>query len=199
MTKFAQIIVDVQYDFLPGGALGVHDGDAILIPLRNYAAQSKLCIASRDWHPENHFSFSENPRYEDGSWPPHCVQGTRGAKLHPSVRKYADYTISKGMKPNEEAYSAFAGKTLRPVQTLEEILEMHTMHHVDMMFDETILVTGLALDYCVAHTAFDANAIGYRTIVPLDATRGVDPQTSQVAIDKMRNAGIEVVEHWSAE
>lgn len=199
--NYALIIVDVQFDFLPGGTLGVPDGDQVLLPIRNYAAtpDCKLVVASRDWHPENHFSFSEHPMYVDGSWPAHCVQSTRGAKIHSSVRKVADYTISKGMNRNPpDAYSAFAGKTLRPVQTLEEILQRLNQGYPIEMRDpcDTVVVSGLALDYCVKHTALDANALGFRTIVPLDATRGVDPDTSTEAVAVMEKAGIEVVEHF---
>lgn len=186
--NYALIIVDEQYDFLPGGALAVPDGDQVLRPTAQLAQGATVVVTSRDWHPENHFSFSDDPQYVDGSWPPHCIQGTKGAKIHSSVRKYANFTISKGMNRNPpDAYSAFAGKTLRPVETLEEILQRSPV--------DTNVIVGLALDYCVGHTAFDSNALGYRTIVPLDATRGVSPDTSQEMIAKLRHAGVEVVDH----
>ena len=185
---YALLIVDVQYDFLPGGALGLPNGDSILLPIRNMAHNAlraggrNLIIASRDWHPENHFSFSDDPRYLDQSWPPHCVQGTKGARIHPSVRKYADYVISKGMNRNEEAYSVFQGKTLRPVRHLEEILDESGV--------DTVVVCGLALDVCVRYTALDANALGYKTIVPLDSTVGLNDDSIQETLDAFLRAGV---------
>lgn len=187
--NYALVIVDVQRDFLPGGSLGVPDGDRIILPLIQLASQAKLVVASRDWHPENHFSFSDNPQYVDGSWPPHCIQGTKGAKIQSAVRKYAQFVISKGMNRNPpDAYSAFAGKTLRPVATLEEILQRSPI--------EAVIVGGLALDYCVSHTAFDSNALGYRTILPLDITRAVDLVGGKEAVVKLETAGVEICEHF---
>lgn len=182
------IVVDIQRDFLPGGALSAPDGDRVLLPLANLARQADLVIASRDWHPNNHFSFSDDPLYQDGSWPPHCVQKTRGAQLHPSIRKYADYVISKGMNRNEEAYSAFQGKTLRPVRTLEEILRASPI--------EIVVVGGLVLDYCVRYTALDASALGFKTVVPLDTSVGLTVDGTQAALQSFVRAGIEVVDHY---
>lgn len=186
---YALIAVDVQLDFLPGGALAVPDGDQVLLPLVNLAREASLVVASRDWHPENHFSFAEDPTYTDGSWPVHCVQGTKGARIHRSVAKQADFTISKATDRNPpDAYSAFAGKTLRPVETLEAILARSPI--------DTVVVGGLALDYCVLYTACDASALGYITYVPLDATRGVASDTSAKALITLERAGVHVVEHY---
>lgn len=184
---YALLAVDVQYDFLPGGALGVLDGDQVLHPLALLARGADLIVTSRDWHPDNHFSFSDDPTYEDGSWPPHCIQKTRGARIHPSINKWANFVISKGMNRNPpDAYSAFAGKTLRPVSSLEEILQRSPI--------TTVVVGGLALDYCVKFTALDANALGYQTVVPLDATRPVgDPGPT---FETLERAGVNVVEHY---
>lgn len=188
MDHFALIAVDVQRDFLPGGVLEVPEGDRILIPLVALAQAAELVIASRDWHPDNHFSFSYDPLYEDGSWPPHCIQKSRGAKIHPSINRYADFVISKGVNRNPpDAYSAFAGKTLRPVESLEDILRRSPI--------ETVVVGGLALDYCVRYTALDANALGYRTIVPLDASAGLSPEGTQETLEAFNRAGVEVVDH----
>lgn len=187
--NYALIIVDCQYDFLPGGALAVPDGDKVLFPIASLAPGANLVVASRDWHPEDHFSFADEPTYSDGSWPVHCVQGTKGARIHTSVRKYAHYTISKGMNRNPpDAYSAFAGKTLRPVSSLEEILQRSPI--------QTVVVTGLAFDYCVRYTALDAAALGYRTVVPGDAIRGVDDHSSEDAMIALERAGVELVEHF---
>lgn len=186
--SYCLIAVDVQRDFLPGGALAAPNGDQVLIPLANLARGADLVIASRDWHPENHFSFSDDPRYEDGSWPPHAVQKTRGAQIHPSIRKYADYVISKGTNRNEEAYSAFAGKTLRPVRLLEEILSVAA--------PETVVVGGLVLDFCVCYTALDASAAGYKTIVPMDSTVALTAEGAIHALAAFKRAGVEVVDHY---
>lgn len=185
---YALIAVDVQYDFLPGGTLAVPDGDTIIHNLAMLARSASLVIASRDWHPENHFSFSDEPKFEDGSWPPHCIMKTKGAKIYPTINRLANFVISKGMNRNPpDDYSAFAGKTLRPVATLEEILQRSPV--------QTIVVGGLALDYCVKYTALDANALGYRTVVPLSATRAVgDPVPT---LTTLARAGVEVVDHFT--
>lgn len=180
-------MVDVQYDFLPGGALPVPNGEEIIHPLTQYAATADLVIASRDWHPEDHFSFSDNPSWEDGSWPPHCVQGTKGAKIYTSVRRYANFVVSKATsKTPPDAYSAFAGRTLRPSATLEEILQRAPI--------TAVVVGGLAFEYCVAHTAFDAAALKYRTIIPMNATRAIDPAAIPAMTERLERAGVEVVE-----
>lgn len=184
---YALIMVDVQYDFLPGGALPVPDGNEIIRPLAMYAPMADITVASRDWHPADHFSFSDNPKYEDGSWPPHCIQGTRGAKIQTSIRRYANFVISKATsKTPPDAYSVFAGRTLRPVATLEEIL-----HRAPIT---TVVVGGLAFEYCVAHTAFDAAALKYRTIIPMNATRAIDPAVIPSMTERLERAGVEVVD-----
>lgn len=188
-SPFALIVVDVQHDFLPGGSLAVPNGDQVLGPIAQLAREAELVVASRDWHPAHHFSFSNRPAYQDGSWPKHCVQKTKGAAIHTSVRRYADYTISKGTQAGPpDQYSAFAGKTLRPVESLEEILARYPI--------STVVVAGLALDYCVQFTAFDAVAAGFRTIVPLDATRGVAQVSSDEATTRLINAGVEVIDTY---
>jgi nicotinamidase-related amidase len=103
------------------------------------------------------------------------------------VRKLANYTVSKGTDKNQEAYSAFVGRTLRPVTTLQEILERSP---IDM-----VVVTGLALDFCVKHTALDANALGYTTVVPLNTTRAVSPEGKTETLKAFRRAGVTSVEN----
>jgi nicotinamidase/pyrazinamidase len=188
--NYGLIIVDVQFDFLPGGELAVPDGDSVLHPISLLAREASLVVASRDWHPEDHFSFSEYPQYVDQSWPPHCIQGTKGARVHPSMRKLANFTVSKGTDKNVEDYSAFRGRTLRPVQTLQEILDRSPL--------DALVVTGLALDYCVRYTALDANALGYKTIVPLNATRAVSPEGEKQTLEAFKKAGVIVVPEYQA-
>ena len=181
--RTALIAVDVQNDFLPGGALAVRDGDAVIEPLVEVAQHVDLVVASRDWHPAGHVSFR--------TWPEHCVQDTKGARIHPKIRKLAKYTISKGTAPSRDAYSAFAGQTLRPVHTLEELIQENEIKRV--------IVGGLALDVCVCWTALDANALGLDTVVPLDCTRAINERGKEQTLDALANAGVTVLDHWSPD
>lgn len=181
MARVCLVIVDVQQDFLPGGALPVPNGDAVILPLMQEATRADLVVASRDWHPADHYSF-ENVRVLPGPWPVHCVEGTAGAKIHPKLRKLAKYTISKGMDVDLDQYSAFAGHTLRPVRTLEEILAQEKI--------DWVIVGGLALEYCVRYTALDANALGYKTVVPLNLTRPLTPEGEALTLVDFERAGV---------
>jgi nicotinamidase-related amidase len=186
MYKTALVMVDVQRDFLPGGALGIEGGDQIIFPLIRAARSCDLVIASADRHEANDNSFTE----QGGPWPPHCVQGTKGQQIHPKIRKLANYTISKGMDPDgPDDYSAFTGHTLRPVHTLAELLKQHGITQV--------VVGGLALNYCVKFTAFDANALGYRTIVPLDCTRSLTTAAIDPTLEAFDRAGVLHPDTWS--
>lgn len=186
MARPALIIVDMQYDFLPGGALGVEGGDEIIdgiIKEANYTHnRSGLVIASRDYHPADHCSFSDDPQYTDYDWPAHCVQGTKGVKIHPKIKAVADIVISKGEDSGEEAYSAFAGGTLKPKKSLERILKEEDIDYVN--------VCGLAYDYCVKHTALDSEALGYPTTVFADLSRPVDKLTAIRATIILNSGGV---------
>ena len=181
--KHALIVVDVQNDFCPGGALAVRDGDAVVPILNRYIerfSQARLpVVATRDWHPEKtgHFkSFG-------GPWPEHCVRHTRGAEFHPSLKLGADAIIvSTGTTPDEDGYSGFQGKDSSGA-TLAELLRRWGV--------ETIFVGGLATDYCVKHTVLDGLKHGFNTVVLGDAIRGVDlnPNDSQQALAEMNQAG----------
>lgn len=182
------IIVDMQYDFLPGGALGIEGSDQMINYIVNQAMITKgrggIVIATRDYHPPDHISFDEYPEYKDRSWPVHCVQGTKGVKIHPKIRKVADFIVSKGYDAEYEAYSAFAGTTLKPKLTLEELLKEQAITQV--------VVVGLALDYCVMYTALDANALGYETSVDWGGVMPVDPSKSEEVAEKLERAGVSV-------
>lgn len=174
--SYVVIACGMQYDHLPGGVLPTPGADQLLAPILEVsnAPDCVGMIAVREWHPENHYTFSDEPKFEDHSWPPHCVQGTKGAKVHRSISRYADHVVSIGMNRNEEAYSGFAGKTLRPVYALEELLAMANV--------ETVVVAGVRYSVEVKHTALDANALGYRTIVPLTTTvTEGDPRADQTS------------------
>lgn len=176
--RTALIIVDMQPDFMKGGPLEVSESQEIIHPLELAAKEVNLVIVSRDWHPDDHMSFKE----QGGPYPSHCVQDTKGAKIIPRIKRLADYTISKGMNPDLEAFSAFVGTTLRPKITLEEILQKHEI--------ERIFVGGLALDVCVRYTALDASALGYLTIVMLDCTRAISHSEEVKTFAEFERAGV---------
>lgn len=158
----ALIVVDVQNDFCPGGALPVLEGDAVVPVLNRYmrlfAARQGSIFLTRDWHPPNHISF----RSRGGPWPPHCVQNTWGAAFHPMLRPPpgADMITLKGDEPDRDEYSAFEGTELA------QRLRRGEVHRV--------FVGGLATDYCVKQTALDGLRAGFSVYVLRDASRGVD-------------------------
>ena len=174
----ALIVVDVQNDFCPGGALAVPDGDAVIGPVNRLASDSDFVVATRDWHPADHGSFAE----QGGVWPVHCVAGTPGAELYAGVdRSLVDAVIDKGQSSGREGYSGFEGTEL------ERLLREHDVDAVD--------VAGLALDYCVKATALDARRAGFAVVVHRDATRAVEvkPGDGERAVQELRAAGVEVV------
>lgn len=177
----ALLVVDVQNDFCPGGSLGVQGGDEVVAPLNELAASVHAAggpvIASRDWHPPEttHFDTSGGP------WPPHCVQNTPGARFHRDLDLPAGtIVVSKGMRGDEDAYSAFQAHDAagRP---LEAILR-------EAGVDE-LVVGGLATDHCVRASALDAARKGLRVQVVVDASRAVSPATGAAALEEMKQAG----------
>jgi nicotinamidase/pyrazinamidase len=182
----ALLIVDFQNDFCPGGALAVPEGDRIARPISELLDLFDFVVATRDWHPENHGSFAgvevdmEKWRGTDppSIWPVHCVQGTRGAELHPSLdRAKIDVVLNKGQDPNSQGYSAFQDTRLG------DLLRAHDVHR--------LYVAGLATDYCVKNSVLDARQEGFDVTVVEDAIRGVEvePGDSEQAIEEMRRAG----------
>ncbi|MFA6562387.1 MAG: bifunctional nicotinamidase/pyrazinamidase [Verrucomicrobiia bacterium] len=181
-SSCALVIVDVQNDFCPGGALPVRDGDAVVAPLNHYAALfarvGALVIATRDWHPSDHCSFRE----QGGSWPVHCVRDTPGAAFHPALRLPAGaLVISKAENPKVESYSFFGEPGLE--QPLVE-------RGIRRLF-----IGGLATDYCVKWTALDAAKRGFEVWVFADAIRGVEthPGDSARAVAEMKAAGVKMI------
>jgi nicotinamidase/pyrazinamidase len=175
----ALIVVDVQNDFCPGGALGVPDGRAVVEPVNRLASEAPFVVATRDWHPPDHGSFAE----QGGPWPEHCVSGTSGAELHPLIdQDQIDVVLDKGQSRDTEGYSAFEGTGL------EELLRSRGV--------DTIDVAGLALDYCVRATALDAKRAGFDVVVHAGATRAVDvePGDGDRAVEELRAAGVSVVD-----
>jgi nicotinamidase/pyrazinamidase len=175
----ALIVVDVQNDFCPGGALGVPDGDAVVGAVNRLASEAPFVVATRDWHPPDHGSFAE----QGGPWPEHCVSGTPGAELHPLIdQDQIDLVLDKGQSRDTEGYSAFEGTGL------EELLRSRGV--------DTIDVAGLALDYCVRATALDAKRAGFDVVVHAGATRAVDvePGDGDRAVEELAAAGVLVVD-----
>jgi nicotinamidase/pyrazinamidase len=178
MPPEALIVVDVQNDFCPGGALAVREGDAVVAPLNRMAAEHEVVVATRDWHPADHHSFEA----EGGPWPEHCVQGSPGAELHPELNhERFDLVVDAGDTHAALGFDKFEGTGL------ERFLRERGV--------ERVHVGGLALDYCVKHTALGARRRGFETVVHLGATRAVDvePGDGERAIAELRAAGVEVV------
>jgi len=158
----ALIVVDMQNDFMPGGALPVPDGDSIIPVLNSYIKlfeeKEQPVFFTRDWHPKNHISFKEN----GGIWPPHCIQNTEGAKFHPELYMPQDnrFIISKGTSPDFDAYSGFQGTILK------ELLEERGIKRV--------FIGGVATDYCVKNTAYGGINLGFQVFILEDGVKGVD-------------------------
>ena len=173
----ALVVVDVQHDFLPGGALGVPDGDRVLGPIGGLLERAReagaTIVASRDRHPADHVSFAAR----QGPWPPHCVVGTTGAELHPSLDLTGAEVLDKGTDVDRDAYSAFDGTGLL------ELLRGRGVRRA--------VVCGLATDYCVRATVLDALAGGLPTVVVLDGVAAVDVEDGDGdrAIAELRAAG----------
>ncbi len=173
----ALIVVDVQNDFCPGGALSVPGGDGVVRVINNLQPRFDRVYFTRDWHPEDHCSFSLEPTFQDGSWPAHCLQDSPGAEFHGDLHVPLDCPIiDKGTDPDQEAYSGFQGTDLADRLRSAGVTR--------------VFVAGLATDYCVKATAMDALQAGFETVLVEDGCRGVDDDGSVVAIAAMREAGV---------
>ena len=183
MAETALIAVDVQHDFLPGGALGVPGGDAVVEPLVRAAHASDLVVKTGDAHTPRHCSFTE----QGGIWPVHCVAGTHGAELHPAIAALEGPLVEKATTQGADAYSGFDGTQLT------ELLRDAGVKHV--------LVGGLATDYCVKATVLDALEAGFDTTVLAAAVAAVDsePGDGRRALDEMVAAGAQVATGWGRE
>ena len=187
LSKAALILVDIQNDFCPGGALAVEDGDQVVPVLNRYIDKfRKACLpifATRDWHPEKTTHFKSG----GGPWPPHCIQGSKGARFHPDLKLLADVlVVSAGMGADEDGYSGFLGIDDRGVK-LVDLLRQRGI--------ERLFVGGLATDYCVKHTVLDGLKEGFKVVLLMDSIRGVNlkPGDSEHAIAEMVQAGAEIV------
>ncbi|HQP33992.1 MAG TPA: bifunctional nicotinamidase/pyrazinamidase [Polyangiaceae bacterium] len=196
----ALILVDLQNDFLPGGALAVRQGDQVIEPANRLQTAYDLVVATQDWHPADHGSFAtqhlwrspgeviELDGLEQVLWPPHCVQGTFGAELSDAVdRTRIARVFRKGMDPKVDSYSGFFDNGRRNDTGLGGWLRERGIDAVD--------VCGLALDYCVKFTAIDAARLGFCTSVVVDACRAVDVHAGDGdrALEELRRAGVAIV------
>jgi nicotinamidase/pyrazinamidase len=177
-TRDALIIVDVQNDFCPGGALAVPNGHEVIPVINRLLRHRWLSIATKDWHPAEHSSFEAH----GGPWPSHCVQETPGAELHPELdATKIKLIITKASQRDKDAYSGFDGTELAKILREKGV--------------QRVVVCGLATDYCVRATAHDALKEGFEVLVLEDAIRGVEvnPGDCQHAIDELRKAGAQVI------
>ena len=173
----ALIVVDVQNDFCPGGPMAVPEGDAVVPVVNRLIDKFDHLVYSRDWHPSDHTSFSDDPEYRDGSWPPHCVQNSPGAEFHPNLRVPSDaLVVDKATDPEVEAYSAFGGTGLA--------LDLKNSGVT------RVFITGLATDYCVKSTALDAVDAGFEAVLIEDGVRGISEDTARDALAEMERAGV---------
>ena len=196
----ALILVDIQNDFLPGGALAVKDGDAIISVVNQLQEHFDLVVATQDWHPADHGSFAANhPGQQIGSqinlnglpqilWPVHCVQGTAGAQFSPTLQLSSGTPVfPKGTDPQIDSYSGFFDNGKRKATGLGDFLQEKGV--------KSVYVCGLATDYCVRFTAEDAHELGFETYVITDATAGVNLQAGDVerALQALALRGIHLI------
>jgi nicotinamidase/pyrazinamidase len=199
----ALLVVDLQLDFLPGGALAVPQGDAVVAGIAALAPGFATVVATQDWHPRGHLSFASShpgrrpfelltlPHGQQVLWPDHCVQGTPGAELHSALPDPAiTLVLRKGTRREVDSYSAFRENPgpdgRRPTTGLAAWLEARGLRR--------LFLCGLARDYCVKWSALDAAAAGFEVVLLDDLTRAVDPG-SRAAVDaELRAAGVELAE-----
>jgi len=202
--RSALLLVDIQPDFLPGGALAVGDGNAIIAPVGELMRSNRfgVLVATQDWHPRNHVSFAsqhsgEQPfdqielyGHPQTLWPDHCVQGTPGAALHPHLDwNPVEAVIRKGTDPRCDSYSGFRNNWNadgeRPPTGLAGYLRERNI--------DTVFCCGLARDFCVKWTAEDAAAAGFTTYVLWDLSRSVDPTSDEQVRADLDAAGVRIV------
>jgi nicotinamidase/pyrazinamidase len=187
----ALIVVDVQNDFAdPAGGLAVAGGDQIIAAVNRQIEQARasgsLIVATQDWHPEHTPHFAR----DGGVWPVHCVGGTWGAELHPALALPADAPCVRKGANGEDGYSGFTMRDSLTGETIPTALE-DVLHAAGV---ESVVVVGLATDYCVKATALDAVRLGFRTVVPTDAIAAVNlrPDDGDRSLQELRAAGVEL-------
>jgi nicotinamidase/pyrazinamidase len=194
------IVVDVQNDFCPGGALAVHDGDAVIEPIHRIAPLFEHIVLTQDWHPANHSSFAashpgkepfDSAQLDYGLqtlWPPHCVQGTQGADFHPALNlTRAELILRKGFRPQIDSYSAFFENDRITSTGLAGYLRERGLTRV--------FLAGLAYDFCVGYSALDARHLGFEAIILRDACRAIELAGSVAKIEaNFQGAGVAVID-----
>jgi nicotinamidase/pyrazinamidase len=195
----ALLLIDIQNDFLPGGALAVKAGHEVVPVANRLMPQYELVVATQDFHPPDHRSFaSQHAGRQVGDviqlygldqvlWPSHCVQGTRGAQLAAALNRAGiHHVVQKGTDASIDSYSGFFDNARRKSTGLADLLRRHNV--------EELHVAGLATDYCVKATALDGVDLGFRVVLLTEGIRGVDLNRgdSARAIEEMRGAGVEI-------
>jgi nicotinamidase/pyrazinamidase len=183
LENSALILVDMQNDFCPGGALAVAEGDQTITVVNRLMPHFDLVVSTQDWHPANHISFAAR----GGPWPPHCVQGTFGAELHPQLKTdKISYYFRKATTPDKDAYSEFEG-TDEQARPLNDVL-----HKLGV---KRLYVAGLATDYCVKATVLDALKLGYDVYAITDGMRAVNvkPEDGAEALAEMKSRGAHLI------
>ncbi len=175
----ALIVVDLQNDFCPGGALPVTDGHQVARAVNKFLRRFDRVVFTRDWHPDDHCSFSDEPEFVDGSWPVHCVQHSPGAAFVGDISVPLNaIVVDKGCDEDAEQYSAFDDSDLAATLRAKGITRVY--------------VCGLATDYCVKHTALGGRENGFEVVLIRDACRAVDnpPGSKEQALEDMKDAGV---------
>jgi len=194
-SNHALIVIDVQNDFCPGGALAVAGGDEIVPGINALMPEFDAVVLTQDWHPAGHSSFASSHEGQDPMsviempygpqvlWPDHCIQGSDGAAFHEGLRVDADLIIRKGFNPAIDSYSAFFENDHTTPTGLEGYLRTRGLTQLTMV--------GLALDFCVNYSAVDAAKLGFDVTVREDLTRAIDFDGSlEAAREGMRAAGV---------
>lgn len=191
----ALLVIDVQNDFCPGGALAVTGGDSIVAGINGLMVDFQVVILTQDWHPAGHSSFASThdaapmsmmdmPYGPQVLWPDHCIQGSSGARLHADLQtEHADLIIRKGYNPAIDSYSAFFENDKTTPTGLEGYLRTRGI--------ETLTLVGLATDFCVNYSALDAARLGFDVTVQMDLCRAIDFDGSlEAAKAAMTTAGV---------
>ena len=199
-NRDALIVVDVQNDFCPGGPLAVPEGDAVIPVIHRIAPRFEHIVLTQDWHPQGHGSFASSwpgkkpldiVEYAGGEqllWPDHCVQGTRGAELHPALGlPQAELIVRKGFRREIDSYSAFFENDHTTPTGLAGYCQERGL--------ERMFFAGLAYDFCVGFSALDARRCGFEAVVIRDACRAIDVEESVKKMDaELERAGVWVVQ-----
>lgn len=198
------LIIDMQNDFCPGGALEVPEGDRIITTINRISPYFQRVVATQDWHPYDHVSLARNQSSHDVGetvkindidqylWPDHCIQGSEGAELHPDLDTSPVHLIlRKGFRTELDSYSAFFENDKETTTGLHSYLQSMNI--------DNVYITGLALDYCVYYSALDAVELGYNVYVIQDASKGIDEPKDNLkkALSNMQSKGVHLVQSES--